>query len=323
MPRAEFPQYTVIIPSYNSAAFLKDAIDSVLAQTVAPAEVVVIDDASTDSSRDIVEEAISAGHPVRHVGLKNNVGPASARNIGLEMCCTPLVAFLDADDTWVNDHIHYLLQLLSQRSDAVLVFGRTLRAADAQPEKPVDVLLSSLLYENPIPQSGVLARCSALLKAGRYTEGKRHGEDFDLWLRLALEGSIVDSGRWSVVRRKHSAQATNNAKKMYAGAWDARIRFYRYMQSRSCPVPEPELLQIFLRTFGRDLREAWGSRDRSLFRFVLALGSSIPEASPIIHEWALREARYWYMWRVASWIWDKLPAGTRGVLRSFPRRSRR
>ncbi len=92
---------SVIIPAYNSASTIIRALQSVVAQTLAPLEIIVVDDASTDTTRDLVTTfASSSSFPVRVLTQTTNSGPSAARNAGWDTAVGDYIAFLDADDQW-------------------------------------------------------------------------------------------------------------------------------------------------------------------------------------------------------------------------------
>jgi len=112
------PDYsvTVVVPVYNGAAYIAEALGSVLGQSPAPEEVIVVDDGSTDDTQRIVTSL-----PVTYV-RQNNAGPAAARNVGIEMAKGDLIAFIDADDLWPDDKLaRHLVEFAADSSlDAVL-----------------------------------------------------------------------------------------------------------------------------------------------------------------------------------------------------------
>jgi len=90
------PKISCIVPVYNGAAYIKDALDSIAAQTLGVVETIVVDDGSTDETATVVSEASG---PITYV-YQDNAGPAAARNTGIELAQAEFVAFLDADDMW-------------------------------------------------------------------------------------------------------------------------------------------------------------------------------------------------------------------------------
>lgn len=116
---------TVVIPTFNSAATIKRALDSVLAQTVLPSRLVVVDNASTDSTAQIVEKmAADSRCQMELVRQSRNTGPGAARNAGWDLVRTQLVAFLDSDDSWHPTKLERQLDIVRQHPDECL-FGHT------------------------------------------------------------------------------------------------------------------------------------------------------------------------------------------------------
>ena len=108
---------SVVIPLYNKAAYVGRAISSVLAQTVLPGRVIVVDDGSTDEGRDVVRR----GFPTVQYVHKENQGEGAARNTGVDIAETDWVAFLDADDFWLPNHLAELQSTMSRFRSADLV----------------------------------------------------------------------------------------------------------------------------------------------------------------------------------------------------------
>lgn len=114
------PKVSVIIPCYNAEGFVADAVECVLKQTLTDTEVIVVDDASTDGSREIVKALAERNHRVRPVFLPSNGGPSVARNAGLDVARGDFVALLDADDLYTADRLERLIAI-AEESDADVV----------------------------------------------------------------------------------------------------------------------------------------------------------------------------------------------------------
>lgn len=110
---------SVIIPVYNGERYLGEAIESVLGQSWHPLEIIVVDDGSTDGSANV---AASFGRQVRYY-FQPNAGPGAARNLGVRMAKGDLLAFLDADDLWVDHKLQRQMQALADNSTLAMVFG--------------------------------------------------------------------------------------------------------------------------------------------------------------------------------------------------------
>lgn len=189
--KSESLDVTALIPAYNRAGMIERAIRSVQAQHPAPpAELIVVDDASTDGTGDIAERL--GARVIRH---DRNQGPSGARNTGIAAAAHSWIALLDSDDEWLPGHLGNLWQM---RGDHVLVADSAIhvgadrtRWQGAATRAPI-VLRSpgQLLFpENFVTHSSVLLRTGALRAAGGYTPGMSHVQDLDLLVRVLEHGS--------------------------------------------------------------------------------------------------------------------------------------
>lgn len=189
------PTVSVIIPAYNAAKYIGEALDSVFDQTFSSHEVIVINDGSPDTE-DLEREL--KGYPAGLRCIKQeNRGAAAARNVGLRCARGEFVAFLDADDRWLPNFLEAQLELLnSSKADLVysdtLLFGELPFAGrtfmEMHPSRG-PVTPESLLSGNvALVTSTVLVRKGPLFEVGLFDETLKRGHDFDLWLRLAKLG---------------------------------------------------------------------------------------------------------------------------------------
>ena len=185
---------SVVVPVYNAALTVGRALDSVLRQTARAAEVIFVDDASTDSSASIIEGA-SARHPdakIRLLQMGTNRGPGAARNEGWEAATGQYVAFLDADDTWHRQKLEFQFNWM-ERHPGVSVTGHPCIVARAA---PADVDVSAETSARPVAAAWLLranrfSTPSAMLRRDvphRFDPDKRYAEDYLLWLRIVLSG---------------------------------------------------------------------------------------------------------------------------------------
>ena len=107
---------SIIMPCYNASLYIKDAIESVVAQTYTCWELIVVDDCSTDNSIEIVEACAKLDDRIKLVKLSNNGGVANARNVGLNIAGGQYVAFLDSDDKWRFDKLQMQIDFMSANS---------------------------------------------------------------------------------------------------------------------------------------------------------------------------------------------------------------
>ena len=186
---------SIIIPAYNAAEFIGETLDSVFAQTFTGYEVIVINDGSPDT--DALEKVL-ARYPEKLRYLKQeNKGAAAARNTGLRAAAGELVAFLDADDTWLPNFLEQQVDLL-KRSGADFVYADALLVGESplsgrtfmqvQPSRGEVTAASLLAVETTVLTSTVLARRRPIIEVGLFNESLKRGHDFELWLRLAKHG---------------------------------------------------------------------------------------------------------------------------------------
>lgn len=295
---------TAIIPCYNSARFLTRAVASVRAQTRHVEEIIVVDDASTDNSRDIAHQL-----GVRVVSLAANGGPGAARNAGIAAARADITAFLDADDEWLPEHCEITVGCLERFDSAIVAFGRVRKSGiGCRPSpssllcaanQPVHILLNLLRY-NFVGQSAAVVRKSSLDAVCGYDPAMRHCEDYDLWLRLANIGEFITTGDITVTHHVHSAQASRAAVKMLNGAWRARLKLLEIVRGGENQVLARSAEAACLDAWAVELKEAWHLDSTALLDATLALEPVVPGASSIARRWAMRRAIEWPLRRLAK-----------------------
>jgi glycosyltransferase involved in cell wall biosynthesis len=197
---------SVAITCFNQGRYLRDAIESVLAQTHPPSEVLVVDDGSTDETADVA----AAFSGVRYI-RQHNRGLSAARNTGLRAATGDLVVFLDADDRLLPGAIDSGVKCFEEHPDCALVFGAFRNISDdgsAAPTAPQELVKTDhywrMLQGNFIGMHGaVLYRRSALLDAGGFNETLRACEDYELYLRIARRHAVEQHTAVVAEYRKH------------------------------------------------------------------------------------------------------------------------
>ena len=254
-PRVEAPRdwigdamssnVSVVIPTYNHGRYLSRAIRSVLAQTVAVEEIIVIDDGSTDETAEVLHQFES----IRYI-YQANRGLSSARNKGIHEAKAEWVAFLDADDWWLPNKIALQLDAAARNPTAALVYtGACGVAADGSQRlteaHPPDRLWPALRYRNCVTGSGsgVLVQREVLLAAGGFNDALTACEDWDLWVRLARKhtfaavpdsvvmisvSEVSMSGQWERMLRNTEAILNDtlvcDVRGLRRAVWRRRIR---------------------------------------------------------------------------------------------------
>jgi glycosyltransferase involved in cell wall biosynthesis len=205
-------EVTVVIPVRDGLPDVLDAVGSALGQTLPPAEVVLVDDASTDGSAFLVERRF----PGRVRIVSGSFGSAAAaRNAGLRAVTTEFVAFLDADDLWYPEKLAVASQRFAAAPAADWFFSDgAFRTIDGQlysswfaqcadlVEPWAGCPVEQLFDVNFVLTSSVVVRRSALLTVGGFDDQFTHGEDLDLWIRLSRRG-IATASRRALVRYQH------------------------------------------------------------------------------------------------------------------------
>ncbi|MHB8233254.1 MAG: glycosyltransferase family 2 protein [Solirubrobacteraceae bacterium] len=195
-------RFSVVIAAYQAADTVAEAIGSVLSQTCQDFEVHVVDDGSSDDTAKIAG-AIAERDARVNVHRQANGGPSAARNTGIAASTGEFVSMLDSDDLWLPDYLHEMGRALDLGADVGFAYteawaydergGRFLKTtAMARQHPPAQTIaherfLSELIQRNFV-YNAVTVRRSVLEKVGGYDTAMTHGEDYELWLRIANSG---------------------------------------------------------------------------------------------------------------------------------------
>lgn len=207
---------SVIIPCYNHAHFLGEAIASVINQTYPHIEVIVVDDGSTDNTAQVAK----ADPNIRYM-RQNNCGLSRSRNVGLSHSKGTYIVFLDADDSLFPDAIDIGLRVLASRNDCALAFGLFvnvgLRQGTQKLSRETSYGYKELLQRNVIGNPGsVLYRRWVFTEIGGFDEANSPAADYDLYLRVARQFPILCHHQPIVKYRRHGANMSNNSRLMLA-----------------------------------------------------------------------------------------------------------
>jgi glycosyltransferase involved in cell wall biosynthesis len=216
------PKVSVVIPLYNQARFVADAIQSALSQTYRDLEIIVVDDGSTDNSREVAE---GFGNHIRYI-YQENQGLGGARNTGIRAARGEYIALLDADDCWMPAFLETMVALVEKHPNAAVFYcqaqcmdvnGRVTPPFLGGPAVPPGKMYHTLLRANFIIPSTVLARRSAIETAGWFDSGFRSCEDWDLWLRILRiepKQDFIGSNACLVNYRLHASSLSSNLAQM-------------------------------------------------------------------------------------------------------------
>ena len=253
---------SVIIPTYNRAGTVTLAIDSVLDQTYKHYEIIVVDDGSTDDTKQILQDRY--GDAIRYIYQFNN-GAAAARNTGIRASHNELIAFLDSDDRWLPKKLEVQTSLMSD-TNIILSYTNLINRIngidddffsqiglhfDTEPailEQPLKTLLRR--GGCGIWTSAVMCRKSAVERVGCFDVRMRIYEDVRLWTRLAFEGKWAVSCKPLMLRIWSSPgeQLVNLQSQSYHRQ-SANLRLEIFMEAYAHAVNEPTDVQHKLREF--------------------------------------------------------------------------
>lgn len=205
------PKISVIMPVYNGEKYLSEAIKSILNQTESGFEFIIIDDGSTDNTKEIID-SISDSR-IKYIKA-NHGGIVNALNLGIEVSSGVYIARMDADDISLQNRLKTQTEYLDQHAD-VAICGTW---ADIIDEKgkitgemifPPEVIhVRDLFLHNPFIHSSIMIRREVLISAGLYKKNFRHVEDYELWSRVLPRYKGVNIPVKLLQYRKHSNQVT-------------------------------------------------------------------------------------------------------------------
>lgn len=184
---------SIIIPTYNRAAALENCLNSLKSQSFQNFEVIVVDDASKDNTKEVCDRFANFFDLNYFLMAKCSGGPAKPRNLGVKNAKFEWVAFLDSDDTWENNKLQEVMKVLNN-DDVDLVFHNfyfpTINNLEAKNIDLNNNVLKKMLFlkGNFIVNSSVVVKKNILLYLGAFDESDRliSAEDYDLWIRISL-----------------------------------------------------------------------------------------------------------------------------------------
>ncbi len=210
------PRISVVIPAYNSRAFIPDAIDSVLGQTYRDFEIIIVDDGSTDA----IGELIEARYPDARCLRIEHGGPSRARNTGIRNARGEFIAFLDADDIWLPTKLEKQIEYFDGHPDVAMVFTENHYFDDSGTIDYSFKLDKRILMKGNVPAniflySGVatptvIVRKNVFDEVGYFDEELSIAEDDNLWIRISskYEVGLIDEILVKI-RRNHASLTTD------------------------------------------------------------------------------------------------------------------
>lgn len=246
------PLVTIVMPCHNSARHLHTSIGCVLQQTLPHWTLIAVDDGSVDTTAELLDEYAGADPRIIVVHQQNR-GVSHARNRALRAGRTPFVAFLDADDSWAPEFLSEMTSALTSAPDAVLAYcgwqnvglpgesGSPFVPPNYEGPRKAALLLESCRW----PIHAALVRLQAVRQAGLFNENLARSEDFDLWLRVALDSPIIRVPKVLAYYHHHAGiQATKNRAAAMLDQWKVKKAAVKAHPKLSAAIPSGELRNI-------------------------------------------------------------------------------
>lgn len=221
---------SVVMPTFNRAEFLGEAVSSVLTQTFRELELLIVDDGSTDSTPELVSALRDSR--IRYVRQEHR-GVSAALNTGWRAAHGELIGRLDSDDRWLPELLATLVPPLHADANIALAYGRAqwmdpqgrlLPNVMGTNEKFPGQTLKSLLYGDFVTPMAVVIKKTCLETVGGYDESLSANEDWDLWIRLAEKYRFAYADRVLAHYRVHSQNLTHSRSEKNARVIQDRIR---------------------------------------------------------------------------------------------------
>jgi GT2 family glycosyltransferase len=225
------PAFSVVIPAYDSTPTLELTARSVLTQTQTDLELIVVDDGSTDGTRELVA-AMATEDPRVRLLTQSNQGTAGARNTGIEAARAPLVAFLDHDDLWLPGYLDGMAAALAAQPDAGFAYTDAYLFDDVRvavrrrtsfehypgvPPPPDAPRQLRMLIETNFVMSSTMVPAAVLAEVGGFATEIQGADDWDLWLRIVASGRpAVAAAEPLMVQRDHPTSQSKDLAMMFA-----------------------------------------------------------------------------------------------------------
>lgn len=297
---------SILVPTFDRLEYLRPTLDSVFAQTWTDWDLIIADDGSSDELRFYLR-GLADRPRVKVIWLPHRGIPAAVRNAALREATGTHVAFLDSDDRWVPRKLELQMALLHARPDVRWSYtgfrqvdGAGEPLADEHTRRwyphQGDIFEQLVTHTAEIRTPSVIVARQLLVDIGGFDESIRSGEDYDLWMRLALRSPVAVVAEPLVDVRRHD----RNYSRDWAIAFDGRDRSLAKLEAAVGPRLRALLRRERARTGAKLVWEHARRGDR-----LQALGAFVRSAP--------------YSWPYAEWWWRSLRAAAGSYLRNRPR----
>lgn len=229
------PMVSVIIPTYNYARFLAEAVDSALAQTYRPIEVLIVDDGSTDGTRELIETRYGNRAEIRYI-FKENQGLSAARNTGIQGALGTFLVFLDADDRLRSDYVAKALEAYARLPSDTGVVAVQMEWIDTKgdlipsrlhfPTIETEITSVDLLVMSRFSPA-VMVRSEVFQSCGNFDVSLKASEDRDMWIRISRIYRIFRLADKLLEVRRHGENMSGNGHRQSACIRQVLLKAYR------------------------------------------------------------------------------------------------
>jgi len=245
-------EISVIIPTYNREARLQAAVDSVIAQTFPPHEIILVDDGSTDHTGEVIRKL---QHPAVTYLFQKNSGSGAARNLGIERATGNWIAFLDSDDLWAENKLQHAADLIMRRPEVDFIHSnRKHRWPDGREDQGrVGVGVREMTDKVFLLQNWALKTSTVLIKksllsalGGYFMEERRTCQDYELFWRAVIRSSgigYVESLDVTVLLSEDGASRAKDAARLICDNIYAMERVIRWIEARREDARYAEILR--------------------------------------------------------------------------------
>ena len=225
---------SVITPSYNSARFIHDCINSVLSQTYTNWEMLIVDDASEDNSTDLISNFVAGDSRISSVFLDKNIGAAAARNIAIREAKGRYIAFLDIDDVWKKEKLSYQINFMIKH-DIAFSFSSYEPISEDRKKIFKKIKVPSKIDYNGFLKNTIIGCLTVILDKSKIGDfimpNFRTSQDMALWLSIMRNGVNAYGIQKSLAYyRNVETSNTANKLKVMRGVWN----IYRIQEEFGC-----------------------------------------------------------------------------------------
>ena len=242
---------SVVMPCYNSMEYLENTLKHIYEQTVLPYEIIIVDDGSSDGTQAFLRHE-QEKFPLGFIKVfeQKNCGPGAARNVGIKNASGTWIAFLDSDDIWREQRIQRAIETIKQNTDAIMISSDICEKYENGSERELKLheriskeesIFVQLYKGNFISTSSVCAKKDVIERVGLFNEELRSAQDYDLWLRLSREGSLIVIPEIFEEYSIHSGSISQNSRLRY----ECLLKIYKkyaYFLKKECSIHRAVLL---------------------------------------------------------------------------------